>query len=420
MTSFAYTAAQTEALKLLASPARHIMLFGGSRSGKTFVLCGALAARALRSPGSRHAVIRRYCRSCRNSIGCDTMPKLLRRRFGDKLQWHFNRTENVFTFPNGAEIWLIGLDDAERADKILGKEFATIYFNECSELDYAGVQTALTRLAQNSPPLVNKAFYDCNPPGRRHWTYRVFMEKLDPLDRTPLLKPDDFVSMLINPAANRSNLPPDYIENTLAALPRRQRARFLEGLWLDENENALWQPDMIARSRVNVCPELLRVVIGVDPAVTSHGTSDLTGIVAAGLGVDRQYYVLADRSMRGTPEQWVRCVNELYTELAADRVIGEVNNGGELISALLTGLNSALPFKAVRASRGKIIRAEPVAALYERNLVHHAGYFPELEEEMCSFSPANSTKSPDRMDALVWALTELSVHENCAARFLLA
>ena len=246
------------------------------------------------------------------------------------------------------------------------------------------------------------------------------MEKLDPQDRTPLLKPDDFASMLINPAANRSNLPPGYIENTLAALPSRQRARFLEGVWLDENTDALWQPEMFHRSRVTAAPELSRIVIGVDPAVTSHAGSDLTGIVAAGIGGDGKYYVLADRSMRGTPEQWVRAVDDLYCELAADRVVGEVNNGGELISALLTGLNSAMSFKAVRASRGKIIRAEPVAALYERDLVHHVGRFPDLEEEMCSFSPANAVKSPDRMDALVWALTELSSRERQQEKFILA
>ena len=97
------------------------------------------------------------------------------------------------------------------------------------------------------------------------------MEKLDPQDRTPLLKPDDFASMLINPAANRSNLPPGYIENTLAALPSRQRARFLEGVWLDENTDALWQPEMFHRSRVTAAPDLSRIVIGVDPAVTSNG-----------------------------------------------------------------------------------------------------------------------------------------------------
>ena len=114
MTRFAYTAAQQDALKLLASPAHHIMLFGGSRSGKSFVLCCALAARALRAPGSRHAVIRLHCRSCRNSIGNDTMPKVLQRRF-NKARWNFNRTEGVFRFANNSEIWLIGLDEADRA-----------------------------------------------------------------------------------------------------------------------------------------------------------------------------------------------------------------------------------------------------------------------------------------------------------------
>ena len=408
MTRFAYTSAQREALKLLASPARHIMLFGGSRSGKSFLLCCALAVRALRTPGSRHAVIRRHCRSCRTSIGCDTMPKVLEKRFGGRVRWEFNRTENCFRFGNGAEIWLIGLDEAERADKILGKEFATIYFNECSELEYSGVLTALTRLAQHAPPLVNKAFYDCNPPGRRHWTYRVFMEKLDPLDRVPLPRPEDFAAMRIDPAANRANLPPDYIENTLAALPRRQKARFLEGRWLDDDEGALWTMETISRARVTAAPELRRIVVGVDPAVTSGGGSDLTGIVAAGVAPDGDFYVLADRSLRGSPDRWIRAAAALYRELAADRVVGEVNNGGDLIPALLAGYDRSVPFKAVRATRGKLVRAEPVAALYERGLVHHVGVFPELEEEMCAGGPDRLAHSPDRMDALVWAVTELA------------
>lgn len=419
MTRFAYTAAQQDALKLLASPAHHIMLFGGSRSGKSFVLCCALAARALRAPGSRHAVIRRHCRSCRNSIGNDTMPKVLQRRF-NKARWNFNRTEGVFRFANNSEIWLIGLDEADRADKILGKEFATVYFNECSELEYSGVQTALTRLAQNVPTLVNKAFYDCNPPGRRHWTYRVFMEKLNPIDRTALVNPDDYAAMLINPAANRENLPDDYIENTLRSLPHRQRARFLEGQWLDENENSLWKMDMISPYRVTALPQLLRIVIGVDPAVTGNSGSDLTGIVAAARGTDGEYYILADRSMRGSPAQWAAEVSKLYHQFAADRVVAEVNNGGELVAALLNGTDRDLAFKAVRASRGKLVRAEPIAALYEKGIVHHAGNFPELEEEMCSYSPVNSGKSPDRMDALVWALTELSDGNSTARKFFFA
>ena len=414
---FSYTPAQLKALQLIAGKCRNVMLFGGSRSGKTFLLCCALVVRALRAPGSRHAVIRRYANAVRTSIGADTLPKVLKHRFNDELEYEYHKTDGVFRFDNGAEIWLIGLDDSKKADKILGKEFVTIYFNECSELDYSSVQTAVTRLAQHAPPLMDKALFDCNPPGKKHWTYRVFIEKIDPLDRLPLNNPDDYTAMQINPLDNVANLPPGYIENTLAGLPRRQRERFLEGKFLDEVEGALWKRNMIDPYRVCNLPELQRIVIGVDPAVSSNSESDNTGIIAAALGCDGEYYVLADCTTRGTPLEWSKAVIKLYHELHADRVAGEVNNGGDLIEALLRKLDPDISFRPVRASRGKIIRAEPVAALYEKGKVHHAGEFPLLEEEMVSFAPGTATKSPDRMDALVWALTELA---DSGQRFILA
>ena len=163
--AFRYTEAQRTALAAAGSGVGHLLLYGGSRSGKSFALCCALVVRALKSPGSRHAVIRRYFNAVYASIGLDTLPKALRLRFPG-VACSYRRSEGLFRFANGSEIWLIGLDDEARAEKILGQEFATIYFNECSELDYASVQTALTRLAQNAPNLVNRAFYDCNPPGR--------------------------------------------------------------------------------------------------------------------------------------------------------------------------------------------------------------------------------------------------------------
>ena len=414
---FSYTPAQQRALELISGNIRNVMLFGGSRSGKTFLLCCVLLIRALRSPGSRHAVIRRYANSVRSSIAADTLPKVLSHRFCGLIKHEYNKSEGVLSLENGAQIWMFGLDDSSRADKILGKEFVTIYFNECSELDHNSVQTALTRLAQNSPPLKPKALFDCNPPGKKHWTYRVFIEKINPADNLPLAKPDDYAAMQINPLDNAGNLPQGYIENTLAGLPRRQRQRFLEGRFLDEVEGALWKTEMIAPFRVSRCPEFQRIVIGVDPAVSSGEESDFTGIIAAAAGVDGHYYVLADRSRKGSPLEWAKSVISLYHELDADRVVGEVNNGGDLIEALLHKLAPELSFRPVRASRGKIIRAEPAAALYERGLVHHAGEFPLLEEEMTSYAPGNSKHSPDRMDALVWALTELA---DSGQRFILA
>lgn len=413
---FHYTAAQKQALRLLSGAARHTMLFGGSRSGKTFVLCCAILARAGKAPGSRHAIIRRHYNGVKTSIGMDTLPKALRLRFsGWKVS--YNQSDSVFRLENGSEIWLIGLDDAQRADKILGKEFATVYFNECSELDYSSIQTALTRLAQNCPKIRNKAFYDCNPPSKSHWAYRLFVQHLQPIDRTALSNPDDYAAMRINPEDNRENLPAGYIEETLGALSLRQRQRFLLGEWLDDTEGALWKQSMIDAARVVNAPDLVRVVVGVDPAVTGGEESDYTGIVAAGIGVDGDYYVLADRSRRTDPLSWCREVVKLCREFEADRVIGEVNNGGDLIEGLLRQIDPDIPFRAVRASRGKIIRAEPAAALYEKGRVHHVGSFPDLEEEMTGFAPLTATKSPDRMDALVWALTELA---KGGQRFILA
>ena len=228
MKEFTYNPGQRLALRLLGGPEQHVMLFGGSRSGKTFALCCAILVRAGKAPGSRHAIIRHHFNAVKTSIGMDTLPNVLRLRF-PSWKVDFNQSDSVFRLPNGSEIWLIGLDDAQRAEKILGKEFATVYFNECSQLDFSSVQTALTRLAQNCPEIRNKAFYDCNPPGKSHWTYRVFIQKLQPIDRTPLPDPENYAAMLINPEDNRENLPDGYIEKTLGGLSARQQKRFRFG-----------------------------------------------------------------------------------------------------------------------------------------------------------------------------------------------
>ena len=405
---FRYTAAQRRVLAAAGGPAGHLLLYGGSRSGKSFALCCALIVRALKAPGSRHAVIRRHFNTVHASIGLDTLPKALRLRFPN-VECVYRRSEGLFRFANGSEIWLIGLDDELRAEKILGQEFATIYFNECSELEYSSVQTALTRLAQRAPGLVNRAFYDCNPPGRGHWTYRVFIEKRDPAGRAVLHSPENYLALQVNPADNRENLPDGYMENTLANLPERQKKRFLCGEWSDDTEGALWTLEMLARARETRAPETLtRIVVGVDPAVTSNSDSDYTGIVAAGIDGAGVIHVLRDASCRRPPLEWAAEVIKVYRELDADLVVGEVNNGGDLIECLLRRLAPEVNFKAVRASRGKILRAEPVAALYSRDMVRHAGEFPLLEDEMLSYRSAGCSDSPDRLDALVWALSELA------------
>ena len=149
-----------------------------------------------------------------------------------------------------------------------------------------------------------------------------------------------------------------------------------------------------------------RIVVSIDPAVTNKVTSDETGIIVAGKGVDNRYYILKDCSIKTTPEKWMRKAIDEYYIYEADRIIAEVNNGGDLVEKLLRTIDNDISYKAVRATRGKTVRAEPISALYEQKKVSHVGIFNELEEQLCSYT--GGTKSPDRFDALVWALTELS------------
>ena len=181
----------------------------------------------------------------------------------------------------------------------------------------------------------------------------------------------------------------------------------LYGELLDDIEGALWTRKMIEDARVKEMPPLVRIVVAIDPAVTSGEESDETGIVTAGVTADGHYYVMEDNSLRASPDQWARKAIESYHRHKADRIIGEANNGGDMIELLLKQVDSVVSFKKVTATRGKKVRAEPISALYEQARVHHVGGFPELEDQMVTWTP-DSGNSPDRMDALVWALTELS------------
>lgn len=184
----------------------------------------------------------------------------------------------------------------------------------------------------------------------------------------------------------------------------RQGLQEIEGQLLEDREGAIWNIEMIADARVSKVPDLVRIVVGVDP---SGGGKDSTGIVVVGRGVDDEYYVLEDATTRGTPQEWGSKAVQAYKKHKADRIIGEKNYGGQMVEYTIRAVNPDVSFKSVTASRGKAIRAEPIAAMYEQGKVHHVGHLRELEEEMTDWAPGDA-ESPDRMDALVWALTELS------------
>jgi predicted phage terminase large subunit-like protein len=176
---------------------------------------------------------------------------------------------------------------------------------------------------------------------------------------------------------------------------------------LEDVEGALFNGQLIEESRVRDIPELERIVVAIDPAVTANENSDETGIIVAGRTSDNHFYILQDASQITSPDVWVKKAIELYNRYECDRIVAEVNNGGDLIERLLRTQDSTVPYTSVRATRGKQVRAEPISALYEQNRVHHVGYFKDLEEQMCQFTGNNVKSHDDRVDALVWAITSL-------------
>ena len=228
---FKPTAVQRKALTLLKCGAKHILLFGGSRSGKTTVLVMAIIYRALRFAGSRHLICRYRAKDARSSVLRETLIPWLDNTVG-KTNYTYLAHESMITLFNGSEIWIGGLGDREQADKILGHEYCTIYFNEISQLSYAAVTTAYSRLAMRVQGCRNLFYYDCNPGSPLHWAYKIFVLKRQFLTGEPLEKSELYEAMLLNPEDNKENLPEDYISDILDVLPEKQKARFRDGMWV--------------------------------------------------------------------------------------------------------------------------------------------------------------------------------------------
>lgn len=414
------TEKQEEANRLMASGAKYIFLYGGSRSGKTFQWVRSMCLRAMKAAGSRHVALRFRNNAIKQSIVMDTFPKVMALCFPE-VTYKMNMADMYATFPNRSEIWFGGLDDKERVEKILGNEYATMAFNECSQIPYSSFLMALTRLAQRCTQVVNdqerelplRVYLDANPPTKGHWTYKVFKLKQNPDTREPLAKPEEYACMQLNPGDNQENLPADYVES-LAAMPDRMKRRFLFGEFGDDNPNALFSEIAIDKWRktdTNL-PDMVRLVIGVDPSGANDeeaATNDPIGIVTVGLGTDGIAYVMEDNTVKAGPATWGKVATDAYNRHEADVIVGEQNFGGEMVRFVIRAADPKANFKKVTASRGKVQRAEPFSPLFEDGRVRIVGYLPELEEEMLGFSTRGYTgeSSPNRADALFWALAEL-------------
>jgi hypothetical protein len=417
MGDFALTERQAEAQEVLNGPATHVMLAGGSRSGKTFQIIRKQVQRRLKAPGSRGVVLRFRAGHVKQSVVMDTFPKVMALCFPG-VEYDLNKSDMYATFPGRSELWFGGLDDAARVEKILGNEYTDIFLNECSQIPYNSRNMAVTRLAQKvtdratGQPMRLKMYYDENPPDKGHWTYKMFKLMQDPETRHPL-EQGDYDFFRINPGDNRANLSDQYLK-TLEGLPERLRKRFLYGEFRDAAPNALFRDEWLEKWR-NIdgeLPDMLRIVVAVDPSGaddTDNVDNDEIGIIVCGLGIDGNGYVLEDLTCRASPAVWGKVVTHAFERWEADRVVAEINFGGAMVHHVIKGARANTPFRPVTASRGKVVRAEPISVLVENGKVRMAGIFQELEDELCAFTTNGymGENSPNHADAMIWGFADL-------------
>ena len=381
------------------------LLIGGRGAGKT--RAGAEWVRALATgavnfagpPARRIALVGETLNDAREVMieGESGLLRVHPRR--ERLQWEPSRRRVVW--PSGVEAFAFSADDPEQ---LRGPQFDAAW---CDEL-------GKWRRADDA--------FDMLQFGLRLGTAPRQMITTTPRP-TQLLKriladPRTAVTRAAT-AANARNLAPTFLSRVVAAYQGTRLGRQeLDGELLEDLPGALFPRAMIEAARVapSSVPALRRIVVAVDPPASSREGADACGIVAVGLGSDERLYVLADQSAaRLSPLEWASRAIALYRRLEADRIVVEVNQGGEMARAVLGEVDASVPVSDVRATRGKVLRAEPVAALYEQGRVKHAGVFRELEDEMESFGADGTSagRSPDRLDALVWAVTALALaHEG--------
>lgn len=404
---------QVQARALIDDPEIvHVLLYGGSRSGKSQLAVRTLFERAIQASGSRHLIARFRFNAARTSLWHDTIPKTLTTCFPG-LEATANGTEFFYKLSNGSEVWVTGLDSEERTERILGTEYSSAFIDECSQVSWASAEIVHSRVAQKCG-LPLKILYAENPPLVTHWSYRLFVQKRAAETPHKLIdNPQRWAAIQVNPEDNKDNLEAVYLEG-LRSGSARQKLRFYDGRFGDAGEAALWTLELIERNRVKKAPgQFQKIGVAIDPSGTKGGDGrDHVGIVVGGLALDGHCYLLEDASVQAPPAVWGRVVMNCVERYDAEFVCIETNFGGEMavavIQAAAADVGRRVPIHEVTASRGKVIRAEPVATLYEQNRVHHVGSFTELEDQLVSFSTTGylGSGSPDRADAAIWLVSD--------------
>jgi predicted phage terminase large subunit-like protein len=369
------------------------LVMAGRGTGKTMLGSNWIVEQALAQPGSEWAVVAPTFRDVRKTCFEGSTGILAALQPGEKIAYH--RNELHLTVRGGSYIYGYS---AEQPERIRGSNLSGAWCDEVGSWHYAAT------------------WYEALTPALRKGEYpRVVVTttpRVTPLIRDLAAREDGSVHLTRGATwENAANLAPAALEELRRRYEGTRLGRQeLEGELLEDVEGALWTHGDIDSTRVKPAevPDLVRIVVAIDPAVTSGEDSDETGIIVAAEGADGEGYVLEDLTLRGTPDACMRKAVQAYYRHQADCIVAEVNNGGDFIKDLLRTVDRQVPYRAVRASRGKRTRAEPVSALYEQHRVHHVGVFPDLEDQMCNWVPDGPAgMHDDRMDALVWAFFEL-------------
>lgn len=352
-----------------------------------------MAWKAIQQPKSRWAVVAPTFADARDTcVEGDSGLLAVLRRYGALREPNgWNRSMGELFLLNGSRIKLFSADEPER---LRGPQFHGAWGDELAAWKY--------------PEAFDQLQFGLRL-GEKPQTVFTTTPKPKPLVRN-LVKREDGTVFITRGSTfeNKANLAASALVELQARYAGTRLGRQeLEGEILEDTEGALWLQDNIDRNRVDKAPvDLQRIVVAVDPAVTSGEDSDDTGIVVAGKDNQGSLYVLADYTIKASPMGWAQRAIDAYREHNADAIVAEVNNGGDMIPTIIKQIDPNVRVKTVRATRGKQLRAEPVASLYEQNRAHHVGYLDKLEAQLTTWTP-DDPKSPDRLDALVWAATEL-------------
>jgi len=368
------------------------LILGGRGSGKTRAGAEWVRSIALADPRARIALVAETEHEARGVMVEGVSGLLAVHRRHERPRWR--RSQKLLRWRNGA---IAQIFTAENLEALRGPQFSAAWLDEFAKWRHAEATFNMLQFGLRLGERPRQVITTTPRP-------IPFLKRLAADPRTALTHAGTRV--------NAFNLAPSFLEQVLAryggtALGRQE----IDGEIVDERSDALWSREMLAACRVAAAPALRRIVVAVDPPGSAREGSDACGLVGAGKAEDGTFYVLADESAGGlSPQAWASRAIALWRRLSADVLVAEANYGGDMVRAVIRAADAGVPVTTVHATRGKFVRAEPVAQLYEQGKVRHAGAFAALEDEMCDFGldGLSSGRSPDRLDALVWALTALS------------